>query len=89
VLYQCTHAEVMSSKPANVRIGPARNGEPSRTHSVLHSPIVGSARALSRASPTVPTDGTSPASSRVSVKCIAVYCSGSRGRRNTACLDQA
>jgi transposase InsO family protein len=73
-LYQCTHAEVASSMSASVRSGPLRNGEPSRTHSVLYKPMVVSARALSRASPTVPTEGVSPASSSVSVKCIAVYC---------------
>ena len=56
-LYQLTHAEVMFSRSARVRIGPVRNGEPSRTHSVLYSPIVVSHNALSRASPTVPTDG--------------------------------
>ena len=27
-LYQCTHAEVMFSRSARVRIGPLRNGEP-------------------------------------------------------------
>ena len=46
VLYQWTQAEVMSSRSARVRIGPRRNGEPSRTHSVLYRPIVVSARAL-------------------------------------------
>jgi hypothetical protein len=51
VLYQCTHAEVTCSRSARVRIGPVRNGEPWRTHSVLYSPIVVSASALSRASP--------------------------------------
>ena len=34
-LYQLTHAEVMFSKSERVSIGPLRNGEPSRTHSVL------------------------------------------------------
>ena len=72
-LYQATHAEVMFSRSARVRIGPLRNGEPSRTHSVLYSPIVVSQKALSRASPTVPIDGLSPSSISVSLKCIAVY----------------
>jgi len=34
-LYQLTHAEVMFSRSDRVGIGPARNGEPGRTHSVL------------------------------------------------------
>ena len=33
-LYQLTHAEVMFSRSARVRIGPVRNGERWRTHSV-------------------------------------------------------
>ena len=32
VLYQLTHAEVMSSRSVRVRIGPVRNGLPSRMH---------------------------------------------------------
>jgi len=48
-LHQATHAEVMFSRSARVRIGPVRNGEPSRMHSVLYSPIVVSQSALSRA----------------------------------------
>ena len=47
VLYQCTHALVISSRSARVRMGPLRNGDPSRVHSVLYSPIVVSASALS------------------------------------------
>src|ERR1700682_6013870 len=39
-LYQAIHVEVMFSRSARVWIGPVRNGEPSRTHSVLYSPIV-------------------------------------------------
>ena len=66
--YQSTHAEVMSSRPDRVISGPVLNGEPSRMHSVLYRPIVVSARALSNASPTVPMEGRSPASMRVSVK---------------------
>jgi hypothetical protein len=42
--------------------------------SVLYSPILVSANALSRASATAPTDAISPASISVSVKYIAVYC---------------
>ena len=41
--------------------------------SVLYRPIVGSMRALSRASPTVPTEGAIPASRSASVKVSAVY----------------
>lgn len=48
VLYQCTHALVTSSRSARVRMGPLRNGDPLRVHSVLYSPIVVSASALSR-----------------------------------------
>ena len=66
-LYQATHAEVMFSRSVRVRIGPVRNGEPSRTHSVLYSPIVVSQSPLSRASPTVPIDGISPSSISVSL----------------------
>ena len=77
----------MSSKWMRVRIGPVRNGEPARTHSVLYSPIMVSANALSSASPTVPTDGTSPSSISVSVKCIAVYWVNSTGRRNTSMME--
>jgi hypothetical protein len=47
VLYQWIQAEVISSRSARVRIGPCRNGESARTHSVLYRPIVVSARALS------------------------------------------
>jgi hypothetical protein len=43
-------------------------------HSVLYSPMVVSASALSRASPTVPTEGVSPASSRVWPNRTEVYC---------------
>jgi len=32
VLYQCTQAEVHSSKSARVAVGPFRNGDPSRVH---------------------------------------------------------
>ena len=48
-LNQATHAEVLFSRSVRVRIGPVRNGEPSRTHSVLYSPIVVSQSPLSRA----------------------------------------
>ena len=78
VLYQCTHAEVMSSRSVRVHSGPLRNGEPARVHSIFYSPIVVSASALSRASPAVPTDGIISASISVSVKCIAVYCDRDR-----------
>ena len=53
-------------RSARVPIAPVRNGEPSRTHSVLYRPIVVSHNALSSASPTVPTDGISPSSISVS-----------------------
>ena len=73
MLYQCTHALVISSRSARVRAGPVRNGDPARMHSVLYRPMVVSARALSRASPTVATDGVSPASSRVWANRTEVY----------------
>ena len=74
VLYQWTHSEVIFSTSSRVSSGPVRNGEPSRVHSVLYRPMVVSARALSSASPTVPTDGVSPASSRVWANRTEVYC---------------
>ena len=73
VLYQQTHCEVISSTSARVSSGPFRNGEPSRVHSVLYRPMVVSASALSRASPTVPIEGARLASISVSVKCTLVY----------------
>ena len=73
-MYQCTQALVISSRSARVRTGPARNGEPARVHSVLYKPMVVSASALSRASPTVPTEGVSPASSRAWANRTEVYC---------------
>ena len=74
MLYQCTQALVISSRSASDRMGPSRNGDPGRVHSVLYSPIVVSASALSRASPTVPTEGVSPASSRAWANRTEVYC---------------
>ena len=68
VLYQWTHAEVISSRSASVAIGPVRNGEPSLMHSVLYNPMVVSARALSSASPTEPTWGLKPPDSSDSPK---------------------
>ena len=67
-------ALVISSRSPRLRAGPVRNGEPSRVHSVLYRPMVVSARALSRASPTVPIEGVSPASSRVWANRTEVYC---------------
>ncbi|COW51625.1 Uncharacterised protein [Mycobacterium tuberculosis] len=55
-----------------MRIGPLRNGLP-WLHSVLWGPVVVSHKALSRASPTMPIDGRSPASIGVLPKYIAVY----------------
>jgi len=66
VLYQWTQSAVSSSTSASRCSGPHRNGESSRTASVLYSPIVVSARALSKASPTEPIEGFSPARYRVS-----------------------
>src|ERR1039457_1996439 len=73
LLYQCTPAlEIFSTGP-RVAGGPSRNGDPSRTHSLLYSPIVVTASALSEASPTVPIDPASPASIRVSANRSEVY----------------
>jgi hypothetical protein len=47
LLYQCTQALVIFSTWPRVASGPSRNGDPSRTHSLLYSPIVVSASALS------------------------------------------
>lgn len=43
VLYQCTQAEVASSRSARVWTGPFGNGDPPQVHSVLYSPMVVSA----------------------------------------------
>ena len=48
VLYHWTHWLVIFSTSAMVRSGPSRNGDLSRVHSHLYSPIVVSASALSR-----------------------------------------
>ncbi len=47
LLYQCTQALVVFSTWARLPSGPSRNGEPSRAHSDLQSPMVVSASALS------------------------------------------
>jgi hypothetical protein len=60
VLYQWTQADVACSTSPSRASGPVRNGELSRTHSVLYSPMVISASALSKASPTDPIDGVIP-----------------------------
>jgi hypothetical protein len=43
---------------------------------------------LSNASPTLPIEGLMPSSARCSLNRMEVYCLGSRGRRNTAWLEQ-
>lgn len=58
---------------------PGAEWGPSRVYLVLYSPMVVSARALSKASPTVPIEGLSPASRSVSVMCTEVYCPGRSG----------
>jgi hypothetical protein len=73
VLYQWTHSDVIFSTSARGLQRPVRNGEPSRVYSVLYSPIVVPARALSSASSMVPIHCVSPASISVSVKCTLVY----------------
>jgi transposase len=54
---------------------------------VLNNPIIDSARALSQASPTAPTEGVAPASVRRSVNAIEVYWADSTGRRNTPIVE--
>lgn len=49
----------------------------------LNRPITDSASALSYASPTVPTEGWTPAAASRSVNAIEVYWADSTGRRNT------
>src|SRR4029453_15601974 len=61
-LYQSTHSKVASSRSSRPRQGPRR-----RISSVLYSPIVLSAKALSKESPREPTEVTAPASARRSV----------------------
>lgn len=58
-----------------MRIGPLRNGLP-WLHSVLWGPVVVSHKALSRASPTMPIDGRSPASIGVLPKYCSILTSG-------------
>src|SRR5690349_21587374 len=73
LLYQQTQRLVASSTSPSRSNGPLRNGDPVRVHSVLYSPMVVSARALSNASPTLPIEGRIPCSSTASVKWIEVY----------------
>jgi len=47
VLYQCTQAEVTSSRSVRLARGPRAKGEPGCRHSVVSRPIVVSASALS------------------------------------------
>ena len=61
-----------------------------RMSSFLNDPTVVSARALSRASPTDPTEGSTPSSRSRWVKATEVYWVDSSGRRNTSirrCMD--
>ena len=74
LLYQCTQLLVASSMSLSRANGPVRNGDPVRVHSVLYSPMVVSASALSKASPTVPIEGRIPSRASVSPNCAAVYC---------------
>jgi len=55
--------------------------------SVLNNPITDSARALSKASATEPTEGSMPAWARRSVNAIEVYWADSTGRRNTSIAE--
>src|SRR3954447_15248365 len=68
VLYQSTHSRVANSAASMLRHGPRR-----RITSVLNRPLIVSASALSYESPTLPTEGSIPASSRRSVYRIATY----------------
>jgi hypothetical protein len=64
----CTHPAVPSSTWLTSRQGPCR-----RMSSFLNDPTVVSARALSRASPTDPTEGSTPSSRSRWVKATEVY----------------
>jgi hypothetical protein len=69
VLNQSTHARVANSTASNERHGLRR-----WITSVLNRPMIVSARALSYASPTLPTVGSIPASARRSVSRMLTYC---------------
>ena len=75
VLYQWTHAEVISSRSASVAIGLCETGSPPYTLGLLN-PMVVSASALLSASPTEPTWGLKPPDSSDSPKqerCRTLY----------------
>src|SRR5687768_8372297 len=78
LLYQSTHSRVANSTLSKERHGPRRY-----ITSALKRPMTVSARALSYESPTLPTDGSIPASARRSVYLIDTYWTDSNGRRNT------
>src|SRR5919202_5847639 len=80
LLYQSTHSKVANSTASMLRHGPRR-----RITSVANRPLIVSASALSYESPTLPAEGSIPASKSRSVYRIATYCPGSTGHRNT-CL---
>ena len=67
-LNQSTQCSLAASMCSTVRQGPRR-----RISSVLNNPIIDSASALSSASPTLPTDASTPAAARRSVNAIEVY----------------
>src|SRR5690625_3134049 len=85
LLYHSTHAAVTCSRSASRSSGPDLNGESSRTASVLYKPIVVSAKALSRASATLPTDGIRPAKNSSSPKRTLVYCDPESTRVDSGC----
>ena len=82
LLNQSTHSRVANSTASRCRHGPLR-----RMTSVLNNPITVSASALSYESPTLPTDGAMPASSKRSVYRIETYWADSTGCRNISILE--
>src|SRR4249920_2416464 len=78
LLNQSTHSSVAYSTASNDRHGPRR-----WMTSVLNRPITVSASALSYESPTLPTEGSMPASASRSLYLIETYWADSNGRRNT------
>src|SRR5512144_2203201 len=82
LLNQSTHSSVAYSTASNDRHGPRR-----WMTSVLNRPITVSASALSYESPTLPTEGSMPASASRSLYLIETYWADSNGRRNTDFVD--
>jgi hypothetical protein len=72
LLYQCTQAEVISSRSVRVARGPRRNGAIARALGFVQADGLGECVVES---PAVPMEVISPSTRRVSPKCTAVHCS--------------